>query len=185
MPRKSSGQWAEIRADYERGASFLALGKRHGLSHTAIGNRAKTEGWRQNRGVPRAPAGAVSGANSPTDPDAIVSAGRSLIARMLSEVDALTTHQGELAEVIELETADDRDLRRRDAMLRAIGLASRVTMIKNLAAAAKTFTEMAGDGPAKDKVGKKDQAQAEAELAGEGTDWGDDLVPATRPWADA
>lgn len=41
----SEDQWKECRAAYETGATARALGKRYGISHTTIVERAKAEGW--------------------------------------------------------------------------------------------------------------------------------------------
>jgi hypothetical protein len=108
----------------------------------------------------------------------LVAQTRVLIARMLDELDAVTTHQGELAEEILAATAADRDPRRRNAMLRAISLSSRAATLKNLAAAAKTVAQI--EAPSAGAVGKKAQATAAAWTAGNDSDWGDDLVPAVR-----
>ena len=50
-------------------------------------------------------------------------------------------------------TAADRDSRRHDAMLRAIGLSSRAATLKNLAAAAKTLAQI--EAPSAGTGGKK------------------------------
>jgi hypothetical protein len=63
--------------------------------------------------------------------------------RLLSELDASTTHIGELHQLIEDFTADDRDGRRRHAVQQAVNLSTRATIMKNLASAAKTLAEAA------------------------------------------
>jgi hypothetical protein len=52
------------------------------------------------------------------------------VLRMLDELEATTTHAGELKEMIEEITADDRDGRRRDGMLGAISLGGRAKTLK-------------------------------------------------------
>lgn len=47
LPRKSPSQWAQIRAEYERGGSLRSLANRHELSHTAVAKKAKAEGWQR------------------------------------------------------------------------------------------------------------------------------------------
>jgi hypothetical protein len=91
----------------------------------------------------------------------IVEDGRALILRLLSELEASTTHIGELHQLIEDETAEDRDNRRRDAMLQAVSLSSRARIMKNLASAAKALAET---GP-----GKREEKAEAAKRAARGT----------------
>ena len=52
MPRLTTEQWAEVRAEREAsGASFNELSGRFGVSHTAIIKRAKAEGWGDGQDV--------------------------------------------------------------------------------------------------------------------------------------
>lgn len=65
--------WPTVRAEYEAGgvgATFRALGLRHGVSHTAVRKRAEREGWRQSLEpmVQRALDAKVSGVDSTADP---------------------------------------------------------------------------------------------------------------------
>ena len=89
-----------------------------------------------------------------TDPDQIVGKGHNLIFRLLDELDAATTHHGELAGLIE---AHEDDPRRRAAMMKAIELPGRANVVKALATAFKTWNE------SKAPEGKKAQRQAAAE----------------------
>lgn len=89
-----------------------------------------------------------------TDPAQIVARGHNLIFRLLDELDATTTHQTQLAEMIE---AHEEDPRRRAAMMKAIELPGRANVIKALATAFKTWNE------AQAPEGKKAQRQANAE----------------------
>jgi hypothetical protein len=43
---RSPSEWAQIRAEYERGASLQAVASRHELSHTAVAKKAKAQDWR-------------------------------------------------------------------------------------------------------------------------------------------
>lgn len=147
--RKSSFDWDRIELEYLAGeASIREIADRHEISDTAIRKRAKAQGWvravrklqpvRTCEPEPRAPRAAAEPV-----PDAAVIAerGRGLVARMLDELDATTTHQGELEEMIEDETSDDREARRRDGMLAAISLTGRAKTLKELATAFKTINE--------------------------------------------
>lgn len=80
---------------------------------------------------------------------------------MFDELDAMTSYQGELEELIEFATANDEDDRRRDAMLKAVSLPARSQIAKNLATALKTINE--AGGPAK---GKKEQQAERAAAVG-------------------
>jgi uncharacterized protein YjcR len=62
-------------------------------------------------------------------------AGHDLTMRMLSELEATTTHHGELEDMIKSDIAP----RRQGAMLRAVSLSQRATILKDLAFAAKTW----------------------------------------------
>jgi len=176
MPRKTSRQWARIRCDYEGGKAVATIAKDHKVSRAILHRRINEEDWRVNREpVPKVPGTPTVRAPDPDDPP-IVAEGRALILRMLDELDTVTSRQGQLAEEIAAETAGDRDPRRRAAMLRAIGLSSRSTILKNLATATKTFAEVHRPGV----LGKKERAVEAAKSAGLGTDWGDELTPSTK-----
>lgn len=45
---KPALDWAQIRAEYESGASANELGRKHGCSHTAVLKRARKEDWKQD-----------------------------------------------------------------------------------------------------------------------------------------
>lgn len=61
MPRLSADQWETIRAEREAtGASFPALGAKHGISHQAIQARAKKEGWHDGQDTAEAVARRVA-----------------------------------------------------------------------------------------------------------------------------
>jgi len=147
--RKTSSDWDRIELEYLSGeVSIREIADRHEISDTAIRKRAKAEGW--VRAVRRAqPARTCE--LSPREPRAphepapdasiIAERGRGLVARMMDELDATTTHLGELEEMIEELTANDRESRRRDGMLAAISLTGRAKTLKELATAFKTINE--------------------------------------------
>jgi hypothetical protein len=178
LRHKTEAEWLEVRADFERGEAFKALARHYGLSAQAIRDRAKRGGWRQRihgaRGaqetvaarkkpdrranvvpaeVPKKEFGDVDGS------DRIIDQGRSLIARMIEELDVVTSLSGELEELIGQETAEDRSSNRREGMLRAIGLGARSATMKNLATAAKTLSEINGLPQGK-KAAQEQKAEA-------------------------
>ena len=75
-----------------------------------------------------------------------------MIARMIDELDVVTSRSGELERLIEAETAEDRSSTRREGMLRAIGLGARSATMKNLATAAKTLSEINGSPQGKKAI---------------------------------
>ncbi|WP_267386526.1 hypothetical protein [Sphingomonas sp. GC_Shp_3] len=102
-------------------------------------------------------------AAEPVEAAAIGERGRQLVARMLDELDATTTHAGQLEEMIEAETTGDRDGNRRNGMLGAISLPSRAKTLKELVTALKTVNEASAP------QGKKAQRDEKAKAVGGGS----------------
>lgn len=161
---------AALKKAYEEGTTAVkALARQHGLSDTAIHKRAKAEGWiRKPRPdisrAPLPPSVPNEVSVSPTlaavvdvDPKVLIKHGRDLTRRLMDELDATTSHVGELEEAIAAYTADDKDGQRRFAMLKAVGLPTRANVLKTLALAAKTLAEAA--------PGKKEEAKEAAATA--------------------
>jgi hypothetical protein len=167
--RKTEAEWDRIELEYLAGdVSVREIADRFCISDTAIRKRAKAQGWvRAVRRAPEARTSDIPEPRAPREPVEPVEAaviaerGRQLVGRMLDELDATTSHQGELEEMIEAETAGDRDGKRRDAMFGAISLGGRAKTLKELATAFKTINE------ASVPQGKKAAAQDRArEVAG-------------------
>ena len=169
---KSPAEWDRIELEYLAGEdSIREIADRHEISEAAIRKRAKAQGWkRPDRTrepvrtllpVPRPAPAEPREPSEPVDAGKIAEHGRQLVARMLDELDSITSYQGELEELIEISTANDEDDRRRDAMMKAISLPARSQIAKNLAATLKTINE--AGGPAK---GKKAQQQERAAAVG-------------------
>ena len=162
--RKSTFDWDRIELEYLAGeASIREIADRHEISEGAIRKRAKAERWvRSVRTLRTVRTKPVAVAASPAEPvpvpDAAVIAerGRGLVARMLDELDATTTHQGKLEEMIDDETSGDREARRRDGMLAAISLTGRAKTLKELATAFKTINE--ASAPQGKKAGQQEKA---------------------------
>lgn len=168
--------WAAIRTDWEKTDwSIRRLAEWYQVSDGAIRKKAKKDGWPNRAQKVTPPVRAEDARTSPvvmaeidaTDPEQIVGRGHNLIFRLLDELDASTTHQTELAEMIE---AHEEDPRRRAAMLKAVSLPGRADVVKALALAFKTWNESATAGK-----GKKEQRQAKAEEAA------GKFAPRTRP----
>lgn len=166
--RKTESEWDRIELEYLAGdISVREIADRFSISEGAIRKRAKAQGW--VRAVRRPQSAYQRGAVAqrppaePMEAGAIAERGRQLVGRMLDELDATTSLVGELEGLIEAETADDRDARRRDGMLGAISLGARAKTLKELAAALKTVNE--ASAPA----GKKAAAQEKAKAVGGGS----------------
>jgi|SRR5690348_3867968 hypothetical protein len=166
--RKPDPDWAAIRMAYEASAmSIRALARERGLSDVAISKRAKAEGWTRKPKPPGEPIPSPAAAElkvSPklaavvdVDPKMLIKHGRDLTRRLMDELDATTSHVGEIEEAIAAYTADDKDGQRRFAMLKAVGLPTRANVLKTLALAAKTLAEAA--------PGKKEEAKEAAATA--------------------
>lgn len=141
--------WGQIEKDYRAGVlSIRSIARRHGTSHTMIRNRAAAEGWQRatpeigkavavSRTVP-----AVISAGS-VGHRRLVEQGCGLVARLMSELSMMTSHSEAIEQLILDATQHDENGRRRTAMLYAVGLGSRATILKNLCAAAKSLAESA------------------------------------------
>ncbi len=170
--RKSSSEWARIKREYLEGEySIREIADRNEISEAAIRKRAKAEGWqkpvrtrepvRTLLPVPRAAPAQPIQPPAPRANVAIAEHARQLVGRMLDELDAVTSYQGELEGVIEEATAEDDGDARRDAMMKAVSLPARSQIAKNLASALKTINEAAAP-----QQGKKAAAQERATTAG-------------------
>jgi transposase-like protein len=163
--RKTTAEWQRIEAEYLAGEdSIREIADRHEISDTAIRKRAKAEGWvrkvrsANKRELERQPPAAA--ADRPEQADRcgqIADGGRGLVARMLDELDVVTSRRGELEDMIEAATENgDEDDDRRDAMERAVSLPSRANTMKTLALALKTLNE--ASAPQGKKAAQQDKA---------------------------
>ncbi len=170
--RKTPEEWSRIQREYLEGDdSIREIADRHEISEAAIRKHAKAKGWerpvrmrkpvRTLLPVPRVAAADPVEVREPVDAGTIAENARQLVARMLDELDAVTSFQGELEESIEILTANDENDSRRDAMMKAVSLPARSQIVKNLAASLKVINETAA--PTK---GKKAQAQDRATAVG-------------------
>jgi hypothetical protein len=160
---QNSVNWLKIRDDFERsGKSVRLLAKEYGISDTAIHKRQKADGWQRLRAInetrqfqPVVTPRPVEISTRPRIED-LADKGQELAARMLDELDAITTREGELVEMIGQAAGGDDDAQKRDAMMRAVSLPSRTRTLKDLTGAIKTLGEFAVPN------GKKAAARAAA-----------------------
>ena len=170
--RKTPEEWSRIQREYLSGDdSIREIADRHEISEAAIRKRAKLKGWerpvrtrqpvRTLLPAPRIVVADPVEVREPVDAGTIAENARQLVGRMLDELDAVTSFQGELEEAIEILTANDENDSRRDAMMKAVSLPARSMIVKNLANSLKTINEAVA--PAK---GKKAQQHDRAAAAG-------------------
>ncbi len=169
--RKSTIDWARIEIEYLAGEdSIREIADRHEISDAAIRKRAKAQGWvREVRSANRCeparqpPPPPRSDPETPRDAGQIADDGRSLVGRMLDELDAVTSRRGELEDLIIAATDGDDDDSRRDAMMKALSLGNRANTMKTLALALKTLNEAVAP------QGKKAAQQEKAAQIGGGS----------------
>lgn len=162
--RKTTIDWPRIELEYLAGEdSIREIADRHEISDTAIRKRAKAEKWVRAVRTPircepvrSPPPPAAADPEKPVVSAEIADEGRSLVARMLDELDVVTSRRGELEDLIIEATQGDDDDARRNAMMKAVGLPGRAATLKTLALAFKTINEASAP------QGKKAAAQEKA-----------------------
>jgi hypothetical protein len=153
MNKKSKAKkvidWKKIEKDFRAGKwSTRQLAEIHGVTEGAIRYRAKAENWSQLL-KPEETTDTfkkltfIPPIQTVKEAKEVFSEGRSLALRMLDELGATTSLQGELEDMILEETAGEKDGRRRMGMLRAVDLPNRAKTLKDLLLAAKTAVEVA------------------------------------------
>lgn len=150
---KKPVDWAEIERDYRTSSmSVREIARWYGITETAIRKRAKKDGWAR----PEKPEGSQAEEREPepakvyvgtvltpenTTPEAIVRRGRNLVMRLMDELDATTTREGELDAMIVAATDSGEQAQQREALKQAVSLKQRADVLKALATAAKTLAE--------------------------------------------
>lgn len=156
-----------IEKDWKAGKlSNVAIGVKHGCTEGYVRKMAKKLDWKRGAALtpppPPPPPKEYMRRDAPATADMDDRAlSQDLIRRMLDELDTVTAHVGELEDMIENETANDRDGRRRAAMLKAVSLPVRTNTLKMLIA---SLAESAPEG----KKGKKEKQLEAAKAAGGG-----------------
>lgn len=160
--------WAGIERDYRAGVMTVReIARWYGVSHTAINKKSKEQGWERKPKAQSPFEEAKSQRSAPMQgeilpppsvkPEALTDRGRLLAGRLMEELESVTTHAGELEDMICQEEGDPR---RRQALLKAISLGERAKTMKDIALTMKTLNEAAAPAG-----GKKEEAQRNAEQA--------------------
>lgn len=163
---KKTPDWQRIRAEYRAGQlSIREIARQYDLSETAIRKKAKTEGWTRDlssqvrekvrtdlvRSEVRTEKGSAL-----TDDEIIEEAAArgvlivrghqkaigeamELFAVLMLELKEATRLREEIEEAIILETAEDKTDKRRARMLAAVSLGGRVSTLRDLSTAMKTY----------------------------------------------
>jgi hypothetical protein len=170
--RRPSTDWSAVEREYRAGqVSVRAIADAYQITEGAIRKRAKAKDWKRDlsgrvreavrtkllddegthAGTQRQRARtereiiethSARGASIVRDHRGVIARGRDLTLRLIDELDAATTHVGELGEMIEEATAADKTTQRRNALMRAVELPSRAGVIKDLSAAAKNWVTL-------------------------------------------
>ncbi|WP_395494512.1 terminase [Acetobacter sp. KSO5] len=178
MARKSAIDWAAVETGFRAGRqSNRQLSEKYGVSESAIRKRASAEGWvRTKPGKVRtstqsahypvrttAPPAEKPRSNPAEPVDHLLNERMSALAsRLLGELEDTTAHHGEIAQVIEAETADDNNERRRNAMMKAISTKDRAETLRTLKQIQQMEQGKAG------KKGVKEERKEAAEKAASG-----------------
>jgi hypothetical protein len=172
---KKPVDWAEIEREYRSSSmSVREIARWYGISETAIRKRAAKDGWAR----PEAAAGSQGDGREPeppkiyvgtvltpenTTPEAIVGRGRNLVMRLMDELDATTTREGELDAMIVSATDTGDAAQQREALTQAVSLKQRSDVLKALATAAKTFSESGAAAGVKVERQRRGEAVAKGE----------------------
>lgn len=162
--------WDAIEKNWRHtGKSNRALGREFEISEGAIRKRAKAEGWEKGeKAKPRQPApkrekpfkpkASVEDKKPDEEPLGPMDQTVELAKRMLGELDVTSMMQDEIEDLINKETEDDRDPRRRNAMLKAVSLPTRALTLKTIQQTLAAALEKSAPGGKKEA---KKEAAAE------------------------
>lgn len=172
---RTSPDWAAIEVAYRASRKpTREIARIDGsVTETAIRKRAKKEGWERpepepeiGRVLPTPPAErdmtfvAAEPRNMQSDSGSLVDKGRGLILALMAELEVENANIHMLAELVEIETAEDRGPHRRRILEKALSLPTRTQSAKNLATALATLRDA--------EPGKKEQREDAAREASRG-----------------
>jgi hypothetical protein len=178
----NSTDWIQIGEAYcSEALSIRALGKRFGLSDTAIRKEAKKRGWaRPDANLPPRepeckPEREPEQSRSESKARAIASAtvkdltarGRNIILALMDEMEFLNRNHETIAGMIEDYVNGEKDSSARAKLMKSLDHETRSKTANYLATALAKLNDAA--------PGKKEQAEEDAKTAGQGSGWGDDL----------
>lgn len=175
---RTDPDWRQIGTAFQTTRkSTREIAREHGISEAAIRKRAKQHNWTRPEAEPdwgepmpvatrqdRAPSFEAAVPQSLADaamaePAELVKRGRGIILALMSELEIETANIHLLAELVEIETAEDSGPNRRRALQKALSLPVRTQAAKNLATALASLRDEGTPD------GKKAQRQASAEAS--------------------
>lgn len=161
MTERKPTDWEAIEREYRAGQlSVREISRQHDVSHVAIAKRAKAFGWQRDLAkrvreevTNRLVSSEVTSGNTHEAIDTAAARGVELVRqhrnalgraqviveKLLSELDRGTDNADEIDEAIETETADDKNPKRRNMMLKAVSLPSRAQTAAALSATLKNL----------------------------------------------
>jgi hypothetical protein len=181
---ENSTNWVQIGEVYQSETlSIRALAKRFGISDTAVRKEAKKRGWSRPEGAQAArepdckpareprqrPAEAQAKSIAAASVKDLTGRGRNIILALMAELEFLNANHETLAGLVEDYVNGDKEAGVKAKLLKALDHETRSKTANYLATALAKLNDAA--------PGKKEQAQADAETAGQGSGWGDDLEP--------
>jgi hypothetical protein len=157
--RRTDIDWQAIERDFRLGQFTLRqIADKHKVSAGSISRKSEKESWVQDlsREVKEKTQAALLSNATQSNTEAVevavqtnvalvlehrsdIRESRSITKAMLTELREATESREDIVEAIELETADDKNTKRRAMMLRAVALPSRSSIIVNLSSALKTL----------------------------------------------
>jgi hypothetical protein len=183
----NSTDWIQIGEAYcQETLSIRALGKKFGVSDTAVRKEAKKRGWIRPDAnqQPREPDCEPTREPSQTrSPDAIrrtlaalpiselTARGRNIILDLMSELEFQNRNHETIAGMVEDYVNGEKDAAARAKLLKVLDLETRCKNANQLATALAKLNDAA--------PGKKQQADDDAKTASQGSGWGDDLDAGT------
>jgi hypothetical protein len=178
----NSTDWVSIGEVYcTELVSIRALAKNFGVSDTAVRKEAKKRGWTRPDAnqPPREPECKPEREPSAPRIDAatkvvaaatvaqLTARGRNIILALMDELEFLNRNADVLGQLVEDNFNGEKDGSTKAKLLKALDHETRTKSSNQLATALAKLNDAA--------PGKKEQAQADAESAGQGSGWGDDL----------
>lgn len=173
MSKNRKVDWGAVEKDYRAGKlSNRQIAEKHSIAESYVRKKAAERGWEKGKPIRPPPVSALPKPGPRPEPLGAVISGdviapndtvglaEDILRRQLNELDAITAHIGEIEAAIEAETSGDQNGRRRDAMMKAVSLPARANVLKTLMQAKDLI-----DGGAAGKIGKKEQAKADAQEA--------------------
>ncbi|MEQ6329197.1 hypothetical protein VLF92_12840 [Pseudomonas chengduensis] len=155
--------WEAIHNEYRAGQlSNVMLGKKYGVSEGMIRKKAKAENWqkdlagavraqvkeklvREEVRAPNARDNEIVEAAANTGADVVrrhrrdIAKGHGLVSMLFAQLEQAATHREEIEDAIYEETKQDENTRRRNQMMKMVGLPTHAGVLRDLSTALKNL----------------------------------------------